>query len=191
MFYRKIDTDLKIGLSVPQYAEEMFALTDRNRRHLRAWLPWLDSIQKPEDTKSFIQLQVKRFADGEAMHLSIFFKNNLAGVLAYNKLDHVNGIGHLGYWLGEEYVGKGIMTKSVQEVIHLGFTSWPLQKIEIHCAVDNLKSRAIPERLGFQNEGTIRRTAKVYDTYQDHIVYGLLREEYLDNHNLHSNSEQV
>ena len=178
MFYREIENNLKIGLSIPQFGEEMFSLTDQNRGYLKAWLPWLDKVKKVEDTKEFLRLQLKRFGEDEAIHLSIFYKNKIVGVLGYNQLDLINGIGHVGYWLGEEYTGIGIMTKAVIELIHLGFENWPIQKIEIHCADNNFKSRAIPEKLGFKNEGTIRRTAKVYEEYQDHIIYGLLKEEY-------------
>jgi ribosomal-protein-serine acetyltransferase len=88
-----------------------------------------------------------------------------------------NGIGHIGYWLGQEFTGKGIMTLAVKDLICQGFKNWPLQKVEIRCAVGNKKSRAIPERLGFQNEGTLRNAEKVYDKYNDHIVYGKLKEE--------------
>lgn len=173
---------MKISLSVPQFAEELFALTDKNRQHLKTWLPWLDKVQKVDDTADFLQLQVKRFGEGEALHLSIFYNGKIVGVLGYNMIDRTNGIGHIGYWLGKEFTGKGIMTKAVSELIYLGFEYWPLQKVEIHCADDNIKSRAIPEKLGFQNEGTIRRAAKVYETYQDHVFYGQLREEYYASH---------
>jgi ribosomal-protein-serine acetyltransferase len=184
MFYRKIENNIDIALSVPQFASEIFALTDKNREYLKAWLPWLDTVQKVSDTTEFLQLQLQRFAKGEALHLSVLYKNKIAGLLGYNQLDQINGIGHVGYWLGEQYTGNGIMTKAVIELIHLGFENWPIQKIEIHCADNNFKSRAIPEKLGFQNEGTIRRIAKVYGTHQDHVIYGLLREEYFANNNL-------
>ena len=97
--------------------------------------------------------------------------------IGYNLIDQASGIGHLGYWLGQEYIGKGIMTKAVKDLIRLGFEHWPMQKVEIRCAVKNRKSRAIPERLGFTNEGTIRSAEKVYDRYNDHVVYGMLKDE--------------
>ena len=49
--------------------------------------------------------------------------------------------------------------------------------IDIRCAVGNHKSRAIPEGLGFQQEGIIRKAEKVYGNHMDHVVYGLLRQE--------------
>jgi ribosomal-protein-serine acetyltransferase len=177
MYYHRINNEIKVGLSVPQFAEELFILTNRNREYLRTWLPWLDTIQKISDTREFLVLQLQRFSKGEALHQTIFYREEIAGVLGYNLLDRANGIGHIGYWLGQEFTGKGIMTLAVKDLICQGFKNWPLQKVEIRCAVGNKKSRAIPERLGFQNEGTLRNAEKVYDKYNDHIVYGKLKEE--------------
>ena len=189
MFFREIEKDLKIALSVPQFASQLFALTDQNRDYLKAWLPWLDTVREVDDTKKFIELQLQKFARGEGLHLSIFNKDRIVGVLGYDRLDQINGIGIIGYWLAEECTGKGIMTKAVKELIPLGFDNWHLQKVEIHCAIDNIKSRAIPEKLGFRKEGTIRRTAKIDDKHQDHVIYGLLKEEYSVNQAFTSDRE--
>ena len=178
MFFREIDTDIKVSLSIPQYADELFSLTDKNRTFLKQWLPWLDKILKPSDTKDFIQLQLLRFRRGNSLSETIFYKNRIAGVLGYNQIDSANGIGYIGYWLGEEFNGKGIMTLAVKDLIRLGFEYFPIQRIDIRCAVENSKSRAIPERLGFRNEGVLRNAQKLYDKYVDHVVYGLLIDEF-------------
>ena len=177
MFFREIDREIKLSLSIPQYAEELFQLTDHNREFLKQWLPWLDNIQKPSDTREFIELQLLRFQQGKALHITIFHQDRIAGVLGYNEIDRVNNIGYLGYWLGEEYNGKGIMTKSVRELIAISHNYYSLNRIDIRCAVENSRSRAIPERLGFKNEGIIRHAAKVNNHYQDHVIYGLLRSD--------------
>jgi ribosomal-protein-serine acetyltransferase len=61
MYYHRINNEIKVGLSVPQFAEELFILTNRNREYLRTWLPWLDTIQKISDTREFLVLQLQRF----------------------------------------------------------------------------------------------------------------------------------
>ena len=175
MFFREIDSELKLSLSIPQYAEELFELTNKNRDFLKQWLPWLDNIQTISDTKEFIESQLLRFPRGEALHLTIFYQDQISGVLGYNQIDRSNNIGYIGYWLGEEYNGKGIMTKSVRELMEIGHSYYSLRRYDIRCAVDNYRSRAIPERLGFTNEGIIRQAEKVYDSYFDHVVYGLLK----------------
>ena len=185
MFFRQIDEDLKLSLSIPQYADELFELTDRNRTFLKQWLPWLDKIQQSLDTKQFLEHQLLRFGRSQALHITIFYQNKIAGVVGFNLIDKENNIGHLGYWLGQEYNGKGIMTKSVRELIEIGFNYYFLQRIDVRCAVENNRSRAIPKRLNFQQEGIIRRAEKLSVPqesgayrYVDHVVYGLLTEEY-------------
>lgn len=175
MYSRIIDIDIQVSLSMPQFAQELFDLTDKNRQFLKKWLPWIDSVEKPSDTQKFIELQLSKFSKGEVVHQTILYKEKIAGVLGFNLIDQINQIGYLGYWLGEEYNGLGIMTKSVQDLINQGFQYWNLQRIDIRCAVNNTKSRAIPERLGFKNEGIIRRAEKVYDIFYDHVIYGLLK----------------
>ena len=176
MFFREIDRDIKLSLSIPQYAEELFQLTNNNRDFLKQWLPWLNNVRESSDTREFIELQLLKFQQGKALPVTIFYQDRIAGVLGY-LIDRANNIGYIGYWLGQEYNGKGIMTKSVRELIEIGHMYYSLDRIEIRCAVENTRSRAIPERLGFKNEGTIRHAAKVYDRYQDHVVYGLLKSD--------------
>ncbi len=177
MFFRHINDEVKLSLTVPQYAEELFKLTNKNREFLKQWLPWLDTVTQPSDTGRFIEKQLLRFQQGEALHVTVFYRDKPAGVLGYNRIDQVNGIGYVGYWLAQEYNGRGIMSESVQDLMRLGFQYYSLNRIEIRCAVENRRSRAIPERLGFQQEGIIRRAEKVNGKHLDHVVYGLLKEE--------------
>jgi ribosomal-protein-serine acetyltransferase len=69
------------------------------------------------------------------------------------------------------------MTTVVRDLIEIGRRHYSLQKIDIRCATGNAKSRAIPERLGFSHEGTLRRAERVYDQWLDHEVYALLVDQ--------------
>lgn len=175
MYYRIIDQDIKIFLSIPKFADELFSLTNKNRNFLRKWLPWLDSIKTKEDTKKFIILQLEKFAKGEALHQSIFYKENIVGVLGFNSIE--NGVGVIGYWLDKEHEDLGIMTKCVKELIKLGFEYLELKKVEIHCATHNKKSQAIPKRLGFKEEKNLKKDAeKLNGVYYDQLIYSLKRD---------------
>ncbi len=176
MFSRIITDEISISLAIPHHAEAIFALTDRNRQYLRRWLPWLDGTKAASDTKPFLDQQLLRFARGEALLATVFYRGALAGVAGFHLIDRANRIGSIGYWLGEEFNGKGIMTSVVGELIGIGKAFYSLQRIEIRCATDNLRSRAIPERLGFTHEGTLRRAERLYERCLDLEVYVLLLE---------------
>jgi ribosomal-protein-serine acetyltransferase len=83
----------------------------------------------------------------------------------------------LGYWLAEAHQGRGLMTKSVSELVDHAFDEWHLNRVEIQAGIGNRKSRAIPERLGFQRDGVLREYERVGDRYIDMVVYSLLARE--------------
>ncbi|MFP3387319.1 GNAT family N-acetyltransferase [Brevibacillus sp. SIMBA_040] len=162
-------------------ATEMFWLTDTNRAHLKEWLPWLDFTNRVEDTAGFIQMTINQHNNNQGTHYGIWFKGRLAGTLGVHNLDWINKKTSIGYWLGAGFQGNGLMTEAVAVYIDkLIFGSWGMEKVTIHAATENWKSRLIPERLGFQLEGVLRRNEFLYDHYVDHAVYSLLREEWDD-----------
>jgi len=115
------------------------------------------------------------YCEGKALHAAIEFKDKIIGVIGYDEVDSANDIGHLGYWLGEEFNGNGFMTMATREMVSIGFNDYALNRIEIQCATANTKSKAIPERLGFVQEGILRSSEKVNGQYLDLVVYSLLK----------------
>lgn len=163
----------------PSDAQEMFWLTDTNRQYLREWLPWLDYTRTVEDTAGFIQMTINQHNNNQGTHYGIWYKGRLAGTLGVHNLDWINRKTSLGYWLGAQFQGHGLMTQAVVSYMdQLVFGSWGMEKLTIQAATENGKSRAIPERLGFQLEGVLRRNEFLYDHFVDHAVYSMLRSEW-------------
>jgi ribosomal-protein-serine acetyltransferase len=178
MFVHVIDEEISLKLLEVMDAERVFHLTSDSRDYLREWLPWLDGTTTPEDTLSFITMTLRDFAEGKALTTAILYKGEVAGVAGYNSINRSNNTAYIGYWLGIGYHGQGIMTRVAKALTEYAFHELGLNKVEIRAAVRNGKSRAIPERLGFTNEGRIRQAEWLYDHYVDHVVYGILAEEW-------------
>ena len=66
------------------------------------------------------------------------------------------------------------MIRAVKGLLNYIFYNLNLNRVEIRCAVFNRKSRAIPQKLGFELEGVIRDGEFLYDHYHDLVVYGML-----------------
>ncbi|MGN7939348.1 MULTISPECIES: GNAT family N-acetyltransferase [Bacillaceae] len=178
MFIHKVDDDISLKLIELHDAERVFELTDKSRKYLREWLPWLDITNKLEDTKAFIQGCLKEYAENKSLNTVILFKGEIVGVAGFNSINWSNKTAYIGYWLGEEYQGNGIMTKVAKALTDYAINHLHLNKVEIRAAVENKKSRSVPERLRFVNEGTIRQAEWLYDHFVDHIVYGILASEW-------------
>ncbi|WP_435002666.1 GNAT family N-acetyltransferase [Bacillus atrophaeus] len=178
MFLYKIDDDVSLKLPELKDAERVFELTDHSREYLRQWLPWLDETTSVEDTKGFIQSCLKSYAENKGLTTFILYKGSIVGTAGYNQINWTDKTAYIGYWLGKEYQGYGIMTKTAKALTDYAFQELKLNRVDIRAAEGNSKSRAIPERLGFVCEGRIRQAEWLYDRYADHIVYGMLADEW-------------
>ena len=177
MFRKPVGDSAYLAMLEPRHALEMLTLIDKNRFHLRQWLPWVDSTRGIMDSRMWIQAALKQFAENKELHAGIWFDDKLAGVIGC-QFKWKNHSAVIGYWLGEDYQGKGLMTAAVMAYIDYCLCEMNLNRIEIRCATYNHRSRSIPERLGFKNEGTIRDAEWLYDRYVDHIIYGLLAKDW-------------
>jgi ribosomal-protein-serine acetyltransferase len=174
MFYQRVNDRIELRLLQVADAEELFALTNTNRDYLRTWLPWLDGTNSVADTKSFIEYTLETPTNNRGVAAAICDEGSIVGVIGYNHIDRQNRIGYIGYWLAANYQGKGIMTNSCQAICDYGFTTLKLNRLVINCATENRSSRAIPERLGFIHEGTMRDAEWLYDRFVNHEIYALL-----------------
>jgi len=159
-------------------AADLFAVVDANRSHLRQWLPWLDKNQSAADTESFIASVIKNRQSGGGAVWIIVESQAVCGVVGYNCINASNRSAEIGYWLAECHQRRGIMATSVARLVRHGFEDLNLNRISIIAAVENRRSRAIPERLGFRVEGTLREAEWLYDQFVDHVIYGQLRSEW-------------
>lgn len=174
MFTYQINDDAELKLLSMDHDVALFKLVDENREHLRKWLPWIDRTVSVDDTREFLQIATRQFADNNGFQAGIWYKGEMAGVIGYHMVNWQHRHTSIGYWLGEKYQGKGLMTMACKAFIDHAFDGWGLNRIEIRCAEANYSSRAIPERLDFQEEGFIRCGEWLYDHFVDHVVYGLL-----------------
>ena len=83
----------------------------------------------------------------------------------------------LGYWLGEPFWGRGIMTRAVREMCALGFAAWDIAGIHAAPYARNAASRRVLEKAGFTLEGTLRRSVCKNGEMLDACIYALVREE--------------
>ena len=179
MFEFVIDNEVALKLLDTHHADELFKLTDTCRPYLKEWLPWVDGSKNVEDVKVFIEISKKQFASNNGFQAVIWYIGSIAGVIGFHSMNWSNKSTSVGYWLGDRYQGKGVMTKACKAFVDFAFGELKCDRVEVRCAEGNSRSRAIPERLGFVQEGIIREAEWLYDHYVDHVVNGKLSREKL------------
>lgn len=178
MFSHQISGDIYLKLLELNDATDLFAITDGSRNYLREWLPWVDGTKSVDDSKSFIEMTMNQYASNNGFQAGIWFCNQLVGCIGFHAMDWANRKTSIGYWLAEDFQGHGIMTQATQALVDIAITEYKLNRVEISAAVENQKSRAIPERLGFEEEGCLHQNEWLYDHFVDHILYATLQSKW-------------
>lgn len=177
-FEIKINDKLSLKMPRVEDAQDIYAVVDKDRTHLREWLPWVDGATSYKNTEENIQKRISDFEKGEAASFLIYFENRWIGSVGFITLSAQHKNGEIGYWLSSEFEGRGLMTECVKACIRYGFEELDLHRIVIRCDGENAKSAAIPKKLGFTLEGTLRGDKYRKDRFADTLVFGLLRDEW-------------
>lgn len=179
MFQLDVDESITLRLLEPSVAKELFALVDGSRESLRRWLPWVDTNKSWQDSRIFIDVSLHQLERDEAMQLGIWYKGKLAGVIGYYHIDRENRSVSIGYWLGERFRRRGIMTRACRTMVEAAFLEQGFNRVEIRCAIGNWASRGIPERLGFVFEGRAREGQWLHNRFVDLDIFSVLAKEWL------------
>lgn len=178
MFSARIDDTLELRLLVGQHAEALYRLTDENRTGLRRWLPWVDETRSVEDTKRFIRSGLEQLARDDGFQAGIWLEEELVGVIGFHYWRWHSRRTEIGYWLGERAQGRGVMTRACRRLCDYAFRDLGLSRVEIHCDAENVRSRRVPERLGFTQEGVLRGVGYNAAGPANEVIYGMLADEW-------------
>ncbi|MEY4581121.1 MAG: hypothetical protein RL701_5824 [Pseudomonadota bacterium] len=161
-----------------QDVPRLYAAVDTNRDHLRRFLAWLDNTRSPLDIDAFRMRVLAEEREGVGVTRIIERDHQVSGVVALTQVDQFNHRAELGYWIDQHLEGHGICRRACGQLIQYAFEELELNRLTVAAALENKRSRALAERLGFTLEGVRRESEWLYDHYVDHALYGLLRREW-------------
>jgi ribosomal-protein-alanine N-acetyltransferase len=83
---------------------------------------------------------------------------------------------NLGYWMGEAFAGRGLMTEAVGVMLPFYFGSLGLHRLHAACLPHNVASRRVLEKNGFREEGYALNYLQIDGKWADHVLFALTRE---------------
>jgi ribosomal-protein-serine acetyltransferase len=159
-------------------AGPLFAVVERERAHLRQWLPWVDRTRTVDDIRLFIARVTEQYNDQRGPNCGIWIEGELAGSVGCHPIDWANYQCSVGYWLAAGREGRGVVTRCCEALIDYLLDELRLHRVVIQCGTANTRSCAIPARLGFRHEGVLREAEWVNDRWVDLMVWSLLEGEW-------------
>lgn len=175
-FETKIDESLSLIIPDLSRAEEIFDLIDKDRNHLRTWLPWVDATCSVEDTRENLAERIKTFGTSEQAAFFGTFNGDIVASVGFVSLK--DNEGEIGYWLLSNYGGRGLMTTFVKACIDFGFDELSLDRIVIKCAEANIKSARIPKRLSFTQMEKSKTTRTRNGSEHHTLIFTLDRNDW-------------
>jgi ribosomal-protein-serine acetyltransferase len=174
-----VDPSIVLRILTISDSPTIFEAIDKNRYHLRKWLPFVDLTKTEKDTLAFVKSIVDDFERRQEV-FTIWYNGEFSGLAGLKDIDYLNRKIEIGYWLIDKMTGKGIMIRSVERLIRFIYDELEMNRIQIRCGAGNQKSAEIPKKLGFLFEGIERQGERHHARYIDLEVYSLLKVEWCE-----------
>jgi len=180
--YRVVTSRLVIRCYNPSDAQMLKTSIDESLDHLREFMPW--AAHEPEELQAKIA-RLRRFRGNFDLGVDFVY-----GIFNPEETRLLGGTGlhtrvgdnarEIGYWIHKDYINQGLATEVSAALTKVAFEVDQVERMEIHCASRNVRSAAVPRKLGYTHEATLRRRALAnpqgprYDT----MIWTLFADEY-------------
>jgi len=105
--------------------------------------------------------------------LAIVIDGELAGCIGFESIDKHKA--ELGFWLGEEYWGQGIMTQAIRLFTRYGMDRFGLRRVYAYVFPFNRASMKVLEKAGYKKEGVLRKDFEKNGKFSDFHIYAKVR----------------
>ncbi len=166
-----VDDEITLKRFAHNIDELKYEMILKNHDHLLPWLPWADKYHQFEDMLNFTEDQIKAFDAGTLFGYDIFYHGELAGSIDIHDIAEDYHHCDLGYWLDQDFTGKGIMTRVAAKLTDYAFEHLGMHRVVIKAAPENNASVAVAERIGFEREALLKDEQFLDNRYYDTIVY--------------------
>ncbi len=162
-------------------ATALWEAVDSSREHLKRWMPWVNDHNSLEFSREYIRKMRAKWILREDFLMGIWRLDGsrLLGATGIHRIDWSVPAMESGYWLRPDAVGHGYTTEAARLMMTFAFDHVRAERLEIRCDTQNVRSAAVPKRLGFVHEATLRCARRNTDNeLGDSHVFALTRTDF-------------
>jgi RimJ/RimL family protein N-acetyltransferase len=132
-----------------------------------------------EDARSFVEYALSTEAE---VIKAIAVKGNAVGVIGLHFKDDVMRFNcEIGYWIGVEFQGKGIVTQAIGQMVDIAFNHYNLLRIYAKVFSNNTSSCRVLEKNGFTLEASLKQSVVKDNKILDLLIFSRLNANYRRN----------
>jgi ribosomal-protein-alanine N-acetyltransferase len=147
----------------------------RHGNHPKIIRYMFDSFGSPHTVEKAREFIEKSFAHDKSLRFCISVDEEAVGSLFLHVGEDVNRYSaEVGYWLGLEHWGKGIMTRALKTAVRVGFDNHGLRRIHATLDPENRRSAQVLKRAGFKLEGRLKHAVCRDGRFIDDLIYALV-----------------
>lgn len=174
MFTMRADDQVSLAIVERRHVPVLDSLWQDNADRLVRWEPWAAEEGAFDDPSGWVRYCLDRFAQGSAVFAFIQKDDQPVGTCGL-WIEHDRTCAAIGYMIDEKHEGEGLVTRAVRRMVHYALDEREVGRIELGMAVDNLRSRKVAERLGFDFVGVDPEGLDFADHKVDRAGYALVR----------------
>ncbi|MEI7563956.1 MAG: GNAT family N-acetyltransferase, partial [bacterium] len=130
-FSYKIDENTELQLWSLFMKNDLYNLIEQNRQYLFSYLRFIENIKSADHATGLIEEGLDGYVKGTSLNLAIFYNSQLAGNIVLESIDtHKHMDAEISYWIGYQFEGRGIVTKSVKVMLEYAFTELNLNRVK-------------------------------------------------------------
>ncbi len=171
----------RLALRLPEMADHVqWAQIRRDGENfLRVWEPnWAADHFSRRAFRTRVSWAARARDEGRALPLFLIRRSDQRFMGAIT-LDNIRRgpaqIGQVGYWIGPDFARNGYMAEALEALVQHAFSTLDLSRIEAACLPENVPSRGLLEKCGFQREGIARSYLQIAGRWRNHVLYANLR----------------
>ena len=138
-------------------------------------MDWTDRHQNVGDTQEYITRSLLEFTRREQIAIGIFSRHDnrtVLGASGFHNIDWTVPAVEIGYWASVAAQGHGFISEAVELLTDFAFQGLGANRVAIVCDPNNIRSRRVAERTGYELEGRLRNAARTADgALRDSLVY--------------------
>ena len=168
--------DVRIRPYTVDDAEEVWHAATESSAELLPWMSWYHVGYHIRETRSWLEMQVSAFRLGTAYEFAIVSREGrYLGGCGLSRIDPLNRLANLGYWVRTSAAGHGVARTAVKQVAAWAYAHTDLMRLEIIAATGNVASQRVAEHAGARREGVLRSRLFVRGQFQDAVVFSIVR----------------
>ncbi len=167
--------------SRPGDGAAIFEAVEESRTEISPWLPWVEKTRTVSDSEQAARRGAARWLLREDLMVGIWERetNHYLGGSGLHRINWAVPAFEIGYWLRTSAWGQGYVTEAVQVLCRFAFETLGANRVEIVCDTNNVRSRAVPKRLGFVQEALLRNECRDgAGALRNTLIFALTPDDY-------------